>query len=219
MTNAIDRMWNIRDAVLLWLYTETAEGHSHPHISLDEIHRVAGWVAEPIETKEIAQATNYLKEQGLISGSGSFGGGVHRPSITSNGENQAATGMSVRPGPPKEVNTTGVTHNYTFNNHGPANNAVNSSDFTQTITVEQKTEKILEVADALDKHAAEGAVNADDAQQIAADLREAATDPVGNRARLQAYLGAAIGAFTFAVGNAASQQATDLAVSAIQSLG
>ncbi len=68
--------------------------------------------------------------------------------------------MSVKPGPDKEANTTGVTHNYTFNNHGPSNDAVHSSDFTQTITVEQKTEKILAVADALDKQAVEGASNA-----------------------------------------------------------
>lgn len=218
MTDAIDRMWNVRDAILLWLYSEAAEGNRHPRIALDDVHRVTGWAADPIESEDVAQATFYLKDQGLISGSGSSGGGVLRPSITSAGENQAASGMSVRPGPPKEANTTGVTNNYTFNNHGPSNNAVNSSDFTQTITVDQKTEKILEVADALEAHAESGPANADEARRLAADLREAAAEPEENKSKLLAYLGNAIGAFTLAAGTTAGQHATQLAVEALQSL-
>lgn len=215
---AVDRMWNVRDAVLAWLYEEAANGHRSPHPDAEAIQTTVNWAADPIDIREVHDATNYLKAEGLITGTGAMGGGVVRPFITSLGENTAAKGMTLRPGPEREANLTGVTNNYTFNNHGPSNNAVNSSDFTQTITVDQKTEKILEVADALEAHAETGPANADEARRIAADLREAAAEPEENKSKLQSFLATAIGALALSAGTTAGQQATQLAVEALQSL-
>lgn len=218
MTDPIARMWNIRDAVLLWLYTESAaDGHASA-VNLDALHECTSWQAEPIDAREANRAMAFLIDQGLAKGTIAMGGHVLRPAITSAGEMQAATGLSVKPGPPKEANTTGVTHNYNITTHGSANVAVNSTRVSQTITIDQKTEKILEVADALEAHAESGPANADEARRIAADLREAAAEPEENKSKLLSYLGSAVGAFTLAAGTTAGQHATQLAVEALQSL-
>ncbi|MFE5877782.1 serine recombinase [Rhodococcus sp. NPDC056506] len=215
--NDEDRMWAIRDALLRWQYIEATRGSKRVTLDVSDLERETKWSGAHIRPTEADQATAYLVSQGLIRGS-AHPDGRKMIMITADGQNKAATGMSVKPGPPKEANTTGVTNNYTFNNHGPSNNAVNSSDFTQTITVDQKTEKILEVADALEAHADSGPANADEARRIAADLREAAPEPEENKSKLLSYLGSAIGAFTLAAGTTAGQQATQLAVEALQSL-
>ncbi|MGW6658879.1 serine recombinase [Rhodococcus sp. NPDC055024] len=220
MTEAVDRMWNIRDAVLLWMYTEKANGRGeNMTVEASDVESAADWRAEPITTDEIRDATTYLFEKRLVNGQHRSNGQLSRAQITAEGEDWAERGTTIRPGRTEPANTSGVVYNNTFNNHGPSNNAVNSSDFTQTITVDQKTEKILEVADALEAHAESGPANADEARRIAAGLRGAAPEPEVNKLKLQALLASAIGAFTLAFGTTVGQQATQLAVSAIQSLG
>lgn len=219
MSETIDRMWNIRDAVLAWLYEQAAADNHVVAVDLDALQECTGWKAEPITAREADKAMAFLIEQGLAKGTIAMGGHVLRPSITSSGDNQAATGLSVKPGPPKEANTTGVTNNYTFNNHGPSNNAVNSSDVTQAITVGEQSDRILAVADALEKYVAEAPANAAQAQDVIAGLRVEGSDPVGNKNKLMAYLSNAIATVSLAAGTEIGQQVTELAVSAIQSLG
>ncbi|MCZ4519448.1 serine recombinase [Rhodococcus ruber] len=219
MTSAVDRMWNIRDAFLLWLYEEAASGNRHPHINIDAIHEAAGWAAEPMTEDEVADATNYLKAEKQIDGPQAWGGGVIRPSITSTGEKQAATGMSVRPGTERPANVTGITNNFNITTHGTANLAVNSSDFTQTITVGEKSQNIVNVADALDQYAAQEPPNATDVRRVASDLRSAASDPDANKVSLRGLLGSAIAAVAIAASTEVGQQVTELAVGTLQSLG
>ncbi|WP_437427182.1 serine recombinase [Williamsia muralis] len=212
----------MRDAVLLWLYETKMKGHRAPVVNLEDVETTAEWAAESITPAELVDATNYLKAEGYIAGSGAFGGGIPRPMITSAGENRVAAGLSVRPGPERPANTTGVTNNYTVNTHAPTNVAIGSYDFTQTVTPSsEQADRLLAVADALDSLVASSlpAIDPERAQTIAGDLRTAAAEPEQDKNRLVAMLAAAIGTVATAAGSEVGQQVTELAVSAIQSLG
>ncbi len=141
------------------------------------------------------------------------------PRITSAGEKLVASGLSVRPGPPQPANTTGVTNNYNITNNAPAQVAINSNDFTQTLTVEAKADRVNAVADALDQYIAGEPPNADEVRELATEIRSAAGAPEENKTKLQALLAAAIGAVTAAAGTEIGQLVTQLALGAIQSLG
>lgn len=219
VTSAEDRMWNVRDAILLWLYREMTNGNRRPSQDLERVQEVVGWAADPLTGQDWAQATIYLESENYITGSATFGGGIVRPSITSKGENQAAAGDSVRPGPRVPANPTGVTNNYNITNNAPSQVAIGSSDFTQTLTVGSSEDKLTALADLLEKFAAGGYGNSEEATAIAGEIREAATDPEANRAPLMSFLSRAIGTVGIAAGTEIGQQVTELAVSAIQGLG
>lgn len=42
MNSAIDRMWVLRDAVLVWQYVSTANGNRYPTVDVDEIQELSG---------------------------------------------------------------------------------------------------------------------------------------------------------------------------------
>jgi len=221
MSYAAERVWSARDAILLWLYEMKMQGNSSPVVDVDDVQAAADWAAESITPDEVADATNYLKDQGYIKGSGAFGGGVPRPMITSKGENLVAQGLSVRPGPPQEANTTGVTNNYNVTTHAPTNVAIGSHNFAQTIApTDEQIEGLLAVADALEQLlASQEPVDADRVQALAEDLRTAAAEPEQDKNKLMTILSNVIGAVTVAAGSQLGQQVTQLAVGAIQSLG
>ncbi|AEF43148.1 hypothetical protein [Hoyosella subflava] len=220
MSPVADRMWSIRDALLLWLYEEKAQGNNAPqNIDRNSIQTTAKWRADPITEPEVNAALDYLKDQGLVAGAGVWGGGVLRPRITSRGENQVASGLSVCPDPPQQANTTGATNNYHITTHGPANVAVNSQDFSQTHGLESATDKIQAVVEALEGYVASNEPNSSSAQVVAAELREASKDPHAKKGALRALLATAISAVAVSAGTEAGKQITSLAVEAIQTLG
>ncbi|MEV6432963.1 serine recombinase [Nocardia sp. NPDC051463] len=217
MTTAEDRMWNVRDAILLWLYQEKISGNPAPRPDLGRLATDVGWAAEPIADGDWGQATSYLKSEGYITGSESWGGGVIRPMITSKGENTAAAKKSVRPGSTQPANTTGVTNNYHITNNGPAQVAIGSSDFNQTLTVGSSDDKLTTLAELLDRFAEDNPENADEARSVAEDIREASADSNRPMAALRALMASAISTVAVAAGTEIGQQVTDLAVSVIQS--
>lgn len=220
MSEAADRVWSVRDAILLWLYEQNMQGVHAPPVDIESVEDVAQWAADPITPAEVAAATGYLKDEGYIKGSAAWGGGVPRPLITSRGENQVAQAVSVRPGPPQQANTTGITNNYHVTTNAPTNVAIGSQNFTQAITpTPEQVDSLLAVADALEQLASREPVDADQAQALVDELRAAAAEPEQDRNRLVMVLGNVIGAITLAASSELGQQVTQLAVSAIQSLG
>jgi hypothetical protein len=218
VTLAIDRMWAVRDAVLRWLYISAAQANRHPTLDLEAIQEVSGWTADPLEPDEVDAATNYLKEEGYIDGQGAWGRGIFRPVITSSGERKAEEGTSVRPGPPRPANPTGHTYN-TVNNYGTGNFNVGGQVDSQQLWAEVNVEPIVKVADALDQFAELEPEAGDRAHELADELRAEVEKEQPATNKLKALLGSAIGAVAVAAGSEIGQQVTQLAVSALQSLG
>src|SRR5690606_13910348 len=142
-------------AILAWLYEEKAALQTPRSVNYDDIAEAVGWVAEPITDEELRRDITYLREMGYVWGIEAFGGDVFNPVITSEGENFAAQGISVRPGPPQPATTSGVTHNYNITNNAPAQMAINSDGYSQTMTVEAQQDQITTISDLLDQFASE----------------------------------------------------------------
>ncbi|MDV8009150.1 hypothetical protein [Rhodococcus sp. IEGM 1318] len=87
-----------------------------------------------------------------------------------------------------------------FNNHGPSNNAVDSADFSQTISAGEQADDIFAVTDALEKYITESLANADEVEDIIANLRVESAHPQSNKQSLRALLGGAILAVPVAAG-------------------
>ncbi|MBF6298200.1 hypothetical protein IU459_11680 [Nocardia amamiensis] len=203
-----DRVWNARDAILLWLYREKIAGNPLPRYNLARVGETVGWAAAPITSYDWDQATRYLRAAGYIDGSAGWGSGVARPSITAKGEEKAASGRSVRPGVEREANTTGVTNTYnttiTHHGHGPV--AVNSHHFSQSNTVGTPIDELQSLIEALYAHADNGGEDADEVRRQADELSDAANDPDNNRTRIKASFLSLIGTLTGAAGGAAGQE-------------
>ncbi|MGW4718243.1 hypothetical protein [Nocardia sp. NPDC004260] len=208
MTTAEDRAWNVRDAILLWLYRETIAGNRMPRYDLARVGEAVDWASDPITADDWDQATRYLESTGYITGTVGYGSGVARPSITPKGEEMAASGRSVRPGPAREANTTGVTNVYktiiTHHGHGPV--AVNSRDFSQSNTVGTPVDELKSLIQSLYAYADDGGDNADEIRRQADDLNDAASDPENNQTRIRTGLLSLIGTLTTAAGGAAGHE-------------
>lgn len=79
-------------------------------------------------------------------------------------------------------------------------NAVDSADFSQTISAGEQADDIFAVTDALEKYITESLANADEVQDIIANLRVESAHPQSNKQSLRALLGGAIMAVPVAAG-------------------
>lgn len=127
----------LRDALLIWLHACTLRGNGSP--TLGEFRRspYGTYYGHEFTDDEINSATRWLSDEGLISGTLSYGGGVGRPVITTAGERVVESGRSVNADAqqpaPYSVTTVNVT--------GSGNNvATNATNVTQTTTVRMTTE-------------------------------------------------------------------------------
>jgi len=210
--NAIDRVWSIRDAVLRWLYLKAmVDGNRHPVLLTEEIAKTVDWQADPLTEPEVAAASNWLKEEGYLSGGGAFGHGVVRPSITPRGEALADAGRSVRGG-----NTPADPQGITMINISNSTNvAVGSPGATQTYTLTQQRERSVAVADALE--AASGdSLEVVEAHRIASEIKDEAALEQPNPSRLRQLVMSAITAGAAALGQAAATDLVHLGSQALQ---
>lgn len=212
--SAIDRVWSTRDAVLKWLYLKAmVEGNRHPTLIADDIAKIVEWQANPLTEPEVAAASDWLKEEGYLSGGGTFGHGVVRPSITPRGEALADAGKSVRGG-----NTPADPQGITIINISNSTNvAVGSPGATQTYTLTQQREKSVAVADALE--ASSGASpEVAEAHRIASAIKAEAALEQPNSSRLKQLVMSAITAGSAALGQAAATDLVHLGSQALQIL-
>lgn len=213
--NAIDRVWSIRDAVLKWLYLKAmVDGSRHPVLSADDIAKTVDWQADPLTEPEVAAASDWLKEEGYLSGGGTFGHGVIRPSITPRGEALADAGKSVRDG-----NTPADPQGTTTINISNTNNvAVSSPGTTQTYSVSEQKERALLVADALELAADGPSESVAEAHRIAAEIKQEVTQPEPSIGRLRKLLMSALTAGSVALGQTAATDLVHLTSQALQIL-
>ncbi|WP_445167021.1 hypothetical protein ACTXG7_24860 [Mycolicibacterium sp. Dal123E01] len=188
---AIDRVWSIRDAVLAWLYIEAmVHGSRHPVLMAEDIAATVDWQGAPLTEPEVAAASDWLKDEGYISGPGSFGHGVVRPSITPSGERMADRKLSVRPGGATPADPQGIT---TIHISNSTNVAIASPGATQTYTVSEQIEKSLAVAGLLAKASEGEAGDVERAHQVAADIKAEVAAPTPDMGKVKKLLLSAMG--------------------------
>jgi hypothetical protein len=217
MNETITRQWAVRDAVLMWLYTKSAEGNRHPVLMPDAIAQTTGWSAEPLTREEVDNASVWLRDQGLLSGDAAWGGGVPRPAITAKGESFADKGRSVRS---MFDEPAAATPSMNFFNSGTANFAVNSpgAEQSNTVTVNEM-EKVREVVKALEKAAVDEGVSAEaaaEAREIAEELRSQVEQDNPDRFSVKRGLLRAAGAMATSFGTSAGAQLGPMALEAVQ---
>jgi hypothetical protein len=144
---AIDRVWSIRDAILAWLYLKAmVDGNRHPVLKPQDIAATVNWQGEPLTEPEVAAASDWLYDEGYLTGTSSMGHGVVRPTITARGEMMADRKICVRPGGDAPADPQGVT---TIHISNSTNVAIGSPDATQTYTVSEQIERSIALADLL----------------------------------------------------------------------
>jgi predicted nucleotide-binding protein len=67
-----------------------------PVLTAESIAASVDWTGPDLTTDEVHQASDWLKDQGLIEGQGVWGGGIPRPRLTSLGEAFAESKRSLR---------------------------------------------------------------------------------------------------------------------------
>jgi hypothetical protein len=161
-----------RDALLRWVYERKVSG-VHPPVISDFLTGPAGlFYGLPYPERDVNDASRHLKDRGLLTGTGSSGGGIIRPSITTAGEALVESGRSVGdagPGTgPAAASYTISGDNNVIQAHSPHAHAA----ITSTITGDDRRQ-VLHLADVI-----EGALPALPAEAAAlpASLRAAAAE-------------------------------------------
>ena len=212
-------MWSIRDAILLWLYIEQAEGRQPSKIDVAAVQRNANWAAEPITNDECRRDARYLMDENLMDAKATWGDDFLRPRITANGQRRAAAGESARPGLSQPAQVTGITNHYNITNNAPSNTAIGSTDVTQTVNTGADIELVHRLAILLDRLADQrDAQDIEGARSLAADLREQANEPAREKSALLRLIGRAITAFAGAAGTVLADEGMQVATEALQAI-
>lgn len=173
----------------------------------------------PFSSEYLVAAARELKEHGLISGTGTWGGPVLRPAITTLGKVVLArhNGDLVEWEASRQASGTTVS---VSGSTGVAI-ATNSPGATQTVTVVSASEQVLNLASALE--AMMPILQLEPAQfasatGLVAQLREAAPEAETNPSKVKALVGMVRDVATNAVGGAAGSALFALAEQVAQSL-
>ncbi|HPY23432.1 MAG TPA: hypothetical protein PLK19_03820 [Mycobacterium sp.] len=215
VNTAVDRVWSIRDAVLKWLYIKAmVNGHRHPVLDAADIAKTVDWQGDPLTEPEVATASDWLKEEGYITGPGSWGHGVIRPSITPRGEAMADNGKSVRGGsePAQPQGSVYIS--------GSTNVAVHSPGAQQSYQALVQLEKANEVASALEVAARAPGVPPEvitAAERTAAEIRVETSRPEPDPGKLKQLLFSVMTALAGAFGQSAGTDLAHIASQALQS--
>lgn len=177
-SNRGPRRMHARDAVLQWLYDQNAHGVSSPVLKVSAMGSFGLYFGEPFTDEEIAAASTWLKELDYVSGSGSWGGGVLRPSITAKGERAVESGRSVNDQEAGgqggvSVNVSGRGHSVAVAAHSPGAQqsiALGRDDRSQVHDVAQALMEMQPLLGLDDDGQAR-------AQQVVAQLQQLADSP------------------------------------------
>lgn len=143
-----------RAALLRWLYDRKVAGVHRPVISDFFTSPHGLYYGHPFPERDVDDASMFLRSVGLLTGTGSNGGGIARPSITAAGEAHVESGRAldeVNPGTASpEHDSVGTRIMITGDNnfiqaHSPGAHA----SVTTTITVDDRLQ-VLQLADVLD---------------------------------------------------------------------
>ncbi|MDP7707563.1 MULTISPECIES: hypothetical protein [Mycobacterium] len=192
------------------------DGNRHPVLQANDIAKTVDWQGDPLTQRQVAEASEWLRDQEYISGTRAWGHGVVRPSITPKGEALTDMGKSVRggnsPTDPKGTTTIRIRNS--------ANIAIHSPAAQQSYSVSsQVLEKVNTVANALDDAAQ--ALNASpkaatEAQHTATEIRAETSRPKPDLDKLKRLLFFAMTGIAAALGPTAGTDLAHLASKALQ---
>lgn len=94
--NKAERLWNLRDGVLAWLYELRLEGATIAEAKPAAFMEATSWAGSEVTREEVNAALEWLMEEGYVDGTGTMQRIVLRPKLTPYGEKYAASGKSVR---------------------------------------------------------------------------------------------------------------------------
>lgn len=146
--NKAERLWNLRDAVLAWLYELRVEGATIAEAKTAAFMEATSWSDTAVTREELNAALEWLMVEGYVDGTGTMQRIVLRPHLTPYGEKYAASGKSVRDLP--GVADVQSPYLHIESSSGIAV-AFNSPGATQTVNVQQKVEQARTLADAIEQ--------------------------------------------------------------------
>lgn len=84
--NRAERLWNLRDGVLAWLYELRVEGNTIAEALPVPFMTATSWSDTEVTREELNTALEWLMEEGYVDGTGTMQRIVLRPSLTPYGE-------------------------------------------------------------------------------------------------------------------------------------
>lgn len=146
--NKAERLWNLRDAVLAWLYELRVEGATIAEAKTATFMEATSWSDTEVTREDLNAALEWLMEEGYVDGTGTMQRIVLRPHLTPYGEKYAASGKSVRDLPGVADAQSPYLH---IESSSGIAVAFNSPGATQTVNVQQKVEQARTLADAIEQ--------------------------------------------------------------------
>lgn len=146
--NEAERLWNLRDGVLAWLYELRVEGSGITAAKPMAFMEATSWSDTEVNCEELNAAMEWLMMEGYVAGTRTAQRIVLGPHLTPYGEKYAASGKSVRDLP-------GVAEVQNPYLHIEASSGIavafNSPGATQIVNVHQKVEQARNLADAIER--------------------------------------------------------------------
>lgn len=146
--NKAERLWNLRDGVLAWLYELRLEGATIAEAKPAAFMEATSWSDTEVTRDEVNAALEWLMEEGYVDGTGTMQRIVLRPKLTPYGEKYAASGKSVRDLPGVAEVQSPYLH---IEGSSGVAVAFNSPGATQTVNVQRKVEQARTLADAIEQ--------------------------------------------------------------------
>lgn len=197
--NRAERLWNLRDGVLAWLYELRINGSSIAEAKPAEFMEATDWSDAEVTRDELNEAVEWLTDEGYVDGIRTMQRVVVRPQLTPYGEKYAASGKSVRDLP----GVADVQSPY-LHIEGSSGVAVafHSPGAMQTVNVRQKIEQAHALAEAIER--ALSAV-ADDGiratgEELVSEIRAESSSEEANPGRLKTLATTAITSIATAAG-------------------
>lgn len=180
-----------RDALLRWAYDHAAAGEQPVAASgfaLSGYARFLSTRGDLFSYAEITSAVAWLGKRGYLHAASTEAGTIL--AITEKGEHMVETNRSTRDDPPAEPAATSVTITGSHNVNVAAHSPGASQAITGTVT-EETRQRLAELADYLQQHAAQLAVSADGPSrtaEVVVDLRGVAAESAPDPSRVRKIL-------------------------------
>lgn len=197
--NKAERLWNLRDAGLAWLYELVIQGATISRASPEAFTTATSWADTAVTPTELSEAIGWLMKEGYADGTDTFGGTILRPHLTPYGEKYAASGKSVRDLPGVAEVQSPYLH---IEGSSGVAVAFHSPGATQTVTLQQRIEQARNLADAIERAlpaVSDTHVRAD-AEELVSSIRAESRSAEANPSRMKALATTAMTSIATAAG-------------------